>query len=151
MAYEESPLARKGSRLSNILREVEMNEFLKFCEWRTADGYERAIGQAGDSRAPISEIGWPLNFVDFTPSFEESQTPLRPMGRDQIWMLPPTLDELIPADHPARFADAYPDGLGRAWGRCRRGPFGSAGLSPRALLSVRLYGLHDRRAPDPQA
>ncbi len=62
----------------------------------------------------VSEIGWPLNFVDFTPSFEESQTPLRPTGRDQIWMLPPALDELIPADHPARFADAYPDGLDRA-------------------------------------
>ena len=27
-----------------------MNEFLKFCEWRTAGGYERAIGQVGDSR-----------------------------------------------------------------------------------------------------
>ena len=30
---------------------------------------------------------------------------LRPMGRGRIWMLLPTLDELIPADHPARFVN----------------------------------------------
>ena len=71
--------------------------------------------------------------------------PLRPMGREQIWMLPPTLDELIPADHPARFVDAYLDGLDRdAWARLGvdtdGNPMGAPAYHPRALLSVWLYG-----------
>ena len=71
--------------------------------------------------------------------------PLRPMGREQIWMLPPTLDELIPADHPARFVDVYLDGLAPGgWaglGVDTDGdPMGAPAYHPRALLSVGLYG-----------
>ena len=37
--------------------------------------------------------------------------PLRPFRRDQGWLLPPSLDELVPLDHPARFVDAVLEGL----------------------------------------
>ena len=71
--------------------------------------------------------------------------PLRPMEREQMWMLPPTLDEMIPADHPARFVDVYLDGLGRdGWAELRvdpdGNPMGAPAYHPRALLSVWLYG-----------
>ena len=71
--------------------------------------------------------------------------PLRPMEREQMWMLPPTLDELIPDDHPARFVDVYLDGLGRdGWAELGvdpdGNPMGAPAYHPRALLSVWLYG-----------
>ncbi len=28
---------------------------------------------------------------------------LRDMNREQMWLLPPSLDELLPLDHPVRF------------------------------------------------
>ncbi len=40
--------------------------------------------------------------------------PLRPVNRDQGWLLPPTLDELLPDDHPARFVAAFVEGLDSA-------------------------------------
>ena len=33
--------------------------------------------------------------------------PMRPFSREQAWLMPPTLDELVPADHPVRFAAAF--------------------------------------------
>jgi transposase len=71
--------------------------------------------------------------------------PLRPFSREQAWLLPPTLDQLLPKDHPARFVAAFVDkqsleewqGLG-----CDLDgdPLGAPAYHPRALLSVWIYG-----------
>ena len=71
--------------------------------------------------------------------------PLRDMGREQIWMLPPTLDELLPLDHPARFVAEFVDALGRdGWAELGvdidGDAMGAPAYHPRALLSVWLYG-----------
>lgn len=71
--------------------------------------------------------------------------PLRPLNRQQTWLLPPTLDELIPDDHPARFVALVVDSLETAfWEKLgvtiEGDPLGTPAYHPRALLSVWLYG-----------
>jgi transposase len=71
--------------------------------------------------------------------------PLRSLNRQQTWLLPPTLDELVPPDHPARFVAEFVDALNRDdWLEMGIGPdgeaFGAPAYHPRALLSVWLYG-----------
>ena len=71
--------------------------------------------------------------------------PLRPLNREQTWLLPPSLDDLLPDDHPARFVAALVDGLDRTnWAEMRIDidgePLGSPAYHPRGLLSVWLYG-----------
>jgi transposase len=71
--------------------------------------------------------------------------PQRPLNREQGWLLPPSLEELVPADHPARFVAAFVDALGRRdWGELGVAAEGSAlgapSYAPRVLLGVWLYG-----------
>ena len=71
--------------------------------------------------------------------------PLRPMSREQMWMLPPTLDELVAPEHPARFVAEFVDGLDRGeWFELdvslEGERLGAPAYHPRALLSVWLYG-----------
>jgi len=71
--------------------------------------------------------------------------PLRDMDREQMWLLPPTLDELLPPDHPARFVAEFVDAKEREdWtelGVAIDGDLmGTPAFHPRALLSVWLYG-----------
>lgn len=71
--------------------------------------------------------------------------PVRELNRQQTWLLPPTLNELIPDDHPARFVatvvDALDQGVWEKLGISLDGePLGAPAYHPRALLSVWLYG-----------
>jgi transposase len=71
--------------------------------------------------------------------------PIRPFSREQTFLFPPTLEELVPADHPARYVAAFVDGLGRAgWAELGVAPEGEArgapGYAPAALLGAWLYG-----------
>ena len=75
--------------------------------------------------------------------------PLRPLSRQQTWLMPPSLDELVPPDHPARFVGAMVDAIERAeWSelgiRIEGEPLGAPAYHPRALLSVWLYGFMTR-------
>ena len=71
--------------------------------------------------------------------------PLRDMDRERIWLLPPSLDELLPLDHPGRFVAEFVDALDKA-GWAELGveidgdPRGAPAYHPRALLCVWLYG-----------
>ena len=71
--------------------------------------------------------------------------PVRPFTRQQPWLFPPTLDEMIPDDHAVRFIAAFVDNLSEEeWrkleinldGESR----GAPPYDPRVLLGVWLYG-----------
>ena len=71
--------------------------------------------------------------------------PLRDMDREQIWLVPPSLDELLPLDHPGRFVAEFVDGLDReGWAELgveiEGDPLGAPAYHHRALLCVWLYG-----------
>jgi transposase len=71
--------------------------------------------------------------------------PFRSFNRQQAWLLPPTLGELLPADHPARFIAEFVDSLDdETWTQLEVSldgeALGSPAYHPRALLSVWLYG-----------
>ena len=71
--------------------------------------------------------------------------PLRPLCREQAWLLPPSLDELLAQDHAARFVAAFVDGLSPAalaeLEIDKEGAvLGAPAYHPCALLAVWLYG-----------
>ena len=81
--------------------------------------------------------------------------PLRDMDRGQMWLLPPALDDLLPPDHPARFAAELVDALdSEGWAETgmeiEGDPLGASAYHPRALLCVAVW-FYDCCALPPQA
>ncbi len=71
--------------------------------------------------------------------------PFRDFNREQGWLLPPDLGELVGPNHPARFAATFVDSLDEeTWKELgidlRGDPMGASSYHPRALLSVWIYG-----------
>lgn len=71
--------------------------------------------------------------------------PLRPLNREQPWLFPPSLEEVLPEDHPARFVAEFVDGLDRrGWWEMEIGlegdALGAPAYHPRLLLGVWIYG-----------
>ena len=74
--------------------------------------------------------------------------PLREFSRAKTWLLPPTLEELVPVDHPVRYVAAFVDELDRAaWCELGVAPDGAAvgapAYQPRVLVGVWLAGFMD--------
>ena len=71
--------------------------------------------------------------------------PVRPFSREQQWLLPPSLDDALAADHPARFVAAFVDAIDtETWvemGVVLSGdPAGAPAYDARALLGVWALG-----------
>lgn len=71
--------------------------------------------------------------------------PVYPFNREKTWLLPPSLDDLIPANHPARFVAAFLGRLERTdWLEMEMDidgdRLGAPSYHPEAMLGVWLYG-----------
>lgn len=68
--------------------------------------------------------------------------PVRPLSRDQMWLLPPSLDEMILPEHVVRFVAAFVDGLSLSKLGVKQSdaPRGGLEYDVKLLLSAWLYG-----------
>jgi transposase len=75
--------------------------------------------------------------------------PTRDINRQQSWLFPPSLDELLNSDHPARFVASLVDSLDLAFWqkmniKLEGDPLGAPSYNARGLLSIWLYGFMTR-------
>lgn len=72
--------------------------------------------------------------------------PYRTYTREQDWLLPPSLGELVPADHPVRFVSEFVDllDLSEVGIEAEAAVEGAPSYHPKALLAAWLYGFMTR-------
>jgi len=72
--------------------------------------------------------------------------PFKEWTPDQDWLFPPSVGDMLPHDHPARFVAEFVDGLDLgALGICAVAPVeGNPAYHPRLLLRCWVYGFMDR-------
>ena len=73
---------------------------------------------------------------------EGTDMPMRPWIRGQRWLMPPSLDELVPPSHPVRFLAEFvdqlvPSALGLSLETAERG---GVAYDPRMMLAAWIYG-----------
>jgi transposase len=78
--------------------------------------------------------------------------PVRKINRQQTWLFPPSLDEMLPTDHPARFVASVVEALDVAfWEKLKidleGDPLGASSYDARGLLCIWLYGFMTRTRP----
>ena len=64
-------------------------------------------------------------------------------GRDQLLLLPEAVDDYVEVDNPARFIEAFVDGLdlaGAGFARVEAKATGRPGYAPGDLLKLYIYG-----------
>jgi len=71
--------------------------------------------------------------------------PVRPLTREQAFLLPPRLDDLLPADHSVRFVAAFVEQIeAKGWSELgilgQGADLGAPAYHPRLMLGVWLYG-----------
>lgn len=76
--------------------------------------------------------------------------PIRRFDRQQIYLIPPSTDDLVPPLHPVRFVAELVDALPEAWWHdAGIDPDGAAtgapGYDPKVLLAIWVFGFMDRK------
>ena len=76
--------------------------------------------------------------------------PIRRNNRGQAWLVPPTVDELVPGNHPVRFVADFIASLPTAWWTeagidVDGAATGAPGYDPKVLLSIWVFGFMDRK------
>ena len=99
-----------GNFIVSVMRQPGANRSWIMGQIPVAASFQQALGFQGLPQRPARMPGCTLwgNAGRGT-----EKVPLPDVDREQMWLLPPSLDELLSLDHPARFVAEFMDSLDR--------------------------------------